>query len=135
VPVHGVDLIVLTGVSGRTLASVPLRTGRRGDRRAGYRDRDGASRHALPLSPARAPGDEIVVELPGRSPARFRVEELAVVDARSATIRADPRSPALVLMTCYPFDALVPGGPLRYVVTARARRRGEVRAVHAATVS
>ncbi len=27
---------------------------------------------------------------------------------------------ALVLVTCYPFDALRPGGPLRYVVTARA---------------
>ena len=24
----------------------------------------------------------------------------------------------LLLVTCYPFDALVPGGPLRYVVVA-----------------
>ena len=121
VPAHGVDLIVLTGVSGRTLAFGP-----------GY-----APESAVMGAPGTAivtahrdthfrflervrPGDEIVVELPGRSPARFRVEELAVVDARSATIRTDPRWSALVLMTCYPFDALVPGGPLRYVVTARA---------------
>ena len=54
VPAHGVDLIVLSGVSGRTLAFGP------------------------------------------------------------------GHAPALVLMTCYPFDALAPGGPLRYVVTARA---------------
>ena len=121
VPAHGVDLIVLAGVSGRTLAFGP-----------GY-----APESAVLGAPGTAivtahrdthfrflervrPGDEIVVELPGRSPARFRVEELAVVDARCATIRADPRSPALVLMTCYPFDALRPGGPLRYVVVARA---------------
>jgi sortase A len=26
----------------------------------------------------------------------------------------------LTLVTCYPFDALVPGGPLRYIVTAEA---------------
>jgi sortase A len=25
----------------------------------------------------------------------------------------------LILVTCYPFDAIVPGGPLRYVVYAR----------------
>ena len=129
VPAHGVDLIVLTGVSGRTLAFGP-----------GY-----APESAVMGAPGTAivtahrdthfrflervrPGDEIVVELPGRSPVRFRVEELAVVDARSATIRADPRSPALVLMTCYPFDALLPGGPLRYVVVARGRRtRSDVR--------
>jgi sortase (surface protein transpeptidase) len=26
--------------------------------------------------------------------------------------------PRLTLVTCYPFDAIEPGGPLRYVVTA-----------------
>jgi sortase A len=30
-------------------------------------------------------------------------------------------APMLTLVTCYPFDAIVPGGPLRYVVTAVAR--------------
>jgi sortase A len=28
--------------------------------------------------------------------------------------------PTLTLVTCYPFDAIVPGGPLRYAVTAVA---------------
>ncbi len=60
------------------------------------------------------------MEAPGRRLTRFRVRELAVVDSRSAVIRSEPRAAALVLMTCYPFDALVPGGPLRYVVTAHA---------------
>ena len=66
------------------------------------------------------PGDEVIVETPDGITARFRVQEIAVVDSRSGVIRAEPDAPALVLMTCYPFDALVAGGPLRYVVTARA---------------
>jgi sortase A len=35
-------------------------------------------------------------------------------------IRSETGATALVLLTCWPFDALVPGGPLRYVVTGRA---------------
>ena len=31
-------------------------------------------------------------------------------------------APMLTLVTCYPFDAVVPGGPLRYVVTALAEK-------------
>ena len=32
----------------------------------------------------------------------------------------DARQQRLTLVTCYPFDALRAGGPLRYVVTATA---------------
>jgi sortase A len=118
VPAHGVDLIVLDGVSGRTLAFAP-----------GH-----ASGSVLPGTPGTAvvtghrdthfrflervrPGEEILVDTPGRPTARFRVQEAAVVDARTAVIRRDDEGlPSLVLLTCYPFDALRPGGPLRYVV-------------------
>ena len=120
VPAHGVDLIVLAGVSGRTLAFGPghapesAAPGERGTAIVtAHRDT-----HFRFLERVR-PGDEIIVEAPGRPLARLRVQELSVVDSRSAVIRLDPRSTALVLMTCYPFDALVPGGPLRYVVIAR----------------
>jgi len=121
VPAHGVDLIVLSGVSGRTLAFGP-----------GH-----APDSALPGTPGMEivtahrdthfrflervrRGDEIFMESSGRRIARFRVQEIAVVDSRYAVIRAEPHAAALVLMTCYPFDAIVPGGPLRYVVTTRA---------------
>lgn len=121
VPAHGVDLVVLSGVSGRTLAFGPghapdsVAPGAPGTAIVtAHRDT-----HFRFLADVR-PGDEIVVERPGLPPSRFRVESLAVVDSRSAVIRADPRSVALVLLTCYPFDAIAPGGPLRFVVTARA---------------
>ena len=121
VPAHDVDLIVLTGVSGRTLAFGPghapqsARLGAQGTAIVtAHRDT-----HFRFLERLR-PGDEVIVETPDGSVARFRVQEIEVVDSRSGVIRAEPDAPALVLMTCYPFDALVAGGPLRYVVTARA---------------
>lgn len=120
VPAHGVDLIVLSGVSGRTLAFGP---GHAPDTAppatpgteivTAHRDT-----HFRFLERVRR-GDEVMVEAPGRPIVRFRVQELVVVDSRSAVIASEPRGAALVLMTCYPFDAIVPGGPLRYVVTAR----------------
>ena len=43
-----------------------------------------------------------------------------MVDSCSAVIRARDGAASLVLLTRYPFDAVRPGGPLRYVVTAEA---------------
>ncbi len=47
----------------------------------------------------------------------YRVTELRVVDSRSERV-AIRTSDELVLITCYPFDALNAGGPMRYRVTA-----------------
>jgi sortase A len=120
-PAHGVDLIVLSGVSGRTLAFGPghapgsAAPGASGTAIVtGHRDT-----HFRFLERVK-PGDELLVELPGGRPTRLRVGEVSVVDSRTAVIRNDDRGAGLILITCYPFDALVPGGPLRYVVTASA---------------
>jgi sortase A len=132
VPAHGVDLVVLEGVSGRTLAFAPghasgtARPGAPGlTVISGHRDT-----HFRFLERLRA-GDEIVLDTPGRAPAHFSVRQARVVDARTAVIARDTGDvPALVLLTCYPFDALSPGGPLRYIVAAgpasvEARRSSE----------
>jgi len=66
------------------------------------------------------PGDEVVVEVPGRPPSRFRVRQTSVVDSRTALIASAEPFAGLALLTCYPFRALAPGGPLRYVVIADA---------------
>jgi sortase A len=115
VPGHGVDLIVLAGVSGRTLAFGP---GHAAESSApggggtvivtGHRDT-----HFRFLARLQR-GDEIVLETPRRPLARYRVRETTVVDARVARIRNGDDS--LVLLTCYPFDAVTPRGPLRYLV-------------------
>jgi sortase A len=118
-PAHGVDLIVLAGVSGRTLAFGPGHAAGSATPGAagtaivsGHRDT-----HFAFLARVR-PGDTLIMEVPGRTPVEFRVSETRVVDARTAVVLSDDAVGALVLLTCYPFDAITAGGPLRYVVTA-----------------
>ncbi len=48
----------------------------------------------------------------------FQVRLRQVVDSRQASLRAAGAAPTLMLVTCYPFEALRAGGPLRFVVTA-----------------
>ena len=63
-------------------------------------------------------GDAVQVgTLQGRH-VRIVVTNTRVVDSRHARISLQARAPRLTLVTCYPFDAVAPGGPLRYVVTA-----------------
>ena len=49
---------------------------------------------------------------------RYSVEETSVLDSRTDQLLRYQDKASLQLITCYPFDALLPGGPLRYVVTA-----------------
>lgn len=49
---------------------------------------------------------------------RYRVREAVIADARVGQVPAVLPTEGLLLVTCYPFDAIVPGGPLRYVVIA-----------------
>lgn len=121
VPAHGVDLIVLDGVSGRTLAFGPGHVassappGHAGTALVtGHRDT-----HFRFLARLK-PGEQVLLEAPGQASRRYVVRDIAVVDSRAAVIRTGDDVNRLVLITCYPFDAIVPGGPLRYVVAAEA---------------
>ncbi len=49
---------------------------------------------------------------------RYRIAGSQVVDANNARIDVATGINQLLLVTCYPFDASLAGGPLRYVVTA-----------------
>jgi sortase A len=51
---------------------------------------------------------------------RFTVSETVAVDSRTGLIHTQREGSRLVLLTCYPFDAVQSGGPLRYVVVADA---------------
>jgi sortase A len=61
--------------------------------------------------------DEIDVEgLHGT--ARYRVREVVVVDKSDTRVLEAADSPQLTLITCFPFDGVRSGTPLRYVVIA-----------------
>lgn len=50
----------------------------------------------------------------------YRVRSMRVVDARTTRIDTDAGLDGLLLVTCWPFDAIDARGPLRYVVEAVA---------------
>ena len=120
VPARGIDLIVLAGDNGRTLAFGPGHNsgsalpGEPGTTLiSGHRDT-----HFRGLGELQ-PGDEIWLDGIHAS-RRYTVASSRVVDQRRFRIAdSDDR---LVLVTCYPFDALVPGGPQRYIVEASRQR-------------
>ena len=58
----------------------------------------------------------------------YEVQSLQIVDASRASLSVNLTAEALVLVTCYPFDALQAGGPLRYVVTVTPKKAEPARA-------
>ena len=48
----------------------------------------------------------------------FKVVATQIIDAAVLDINIEADIPLLTLVTCYPFDAVVPGGPERYLVFA-----------------
>jgi len=71
-------------------------------------------------------GDLIDIVTPQGEAVKYQVETIEVVDSRVATINTEQSGQTLVLVTCYPFEAVVTGGPLRYVVTAKEVKEGLV---------
>ncbi len=49
----------------------------------------------------------------------YKVVDIDVVDSRRASLVLDTDESILSLVTCYPFNAIEPGGPMRYVVTLK----------------
>ncbi len=121
VPRLGVDQLVLAGASGRTLAfgpghltGTPFPGAPGNSVLSGHRDTHFAFLRELRV------GDWVVVEGPDARAQRYQVESVGVVDRTDVGIAGTTADTRLTLVTCYPFDAIRPGGPLRYVVVARA---------------
>jgi sortase A len=113
------SLMVLEGSSGRNLAFGPVHDpasvapGALGNSVIeGHRDT-----HFKILRTAKA-GDRLSIEAVSGAETHFIVTDARVVDSRQARILLDADVARLTLVTCYPFDAVNPGGPLRWVVTA-----------------
>lgn len=115
-----VDLIVLAGSSGRTLAFGPghlgasVLPGEVGNSViAGHRDT-----HFRFLKDTK-PGERISLETTAGEKLKYEVVATDIVDSRHGSLLLDTPTETLSLVTCYPFDAREAGGPLRYVVTAK----------------
>ncbi len=125
-PAVDANLIVLAGISGRTLAFGPgwLKAsswpGRPGTTViAGHRDTHFQFVRDL------KPGDLLVLETADGRERPYRIASAGIVDSRRARLMVVDGLERLVLVTCYPFDTIQAGGPLRWVVQAYPATRPE----------
>jgi len=114
-----VDLMVLEGDTGNALAFGPGHAAASASLGTpglavigGHRDT-----HFAFLRHVRV-GDTLELQPPGGEWRRYRVAKRRVINAEREMITPEPGVEKLLLVTCYPFDALLPGGPLRLVVEA-----------------
>jgi sortase A len=112
--------VVLSGDSGSSLAFAPgwnTKSAKPGEHGvtviSGHRDTH------FKLLKDTAIGDLIDVVTTQGETVNYQIKTIEVVDSRVATINTEQSGQVLVLVTCYPFDGVVAGGPLRYVVTAK----------------
>ena len=120
VPVHQKSMVVLAGANGAALAFGPghlMASAPPGvsDNSviAGHRDTHFAFLKAL------KPGDTLQLQALDGVVHHYTVTDTQVVHETDTRVLQPSQSAMLTLITCYPFDAVVPGGLLRYVVRAR----------------
>jgi sortase A len=120
-PTRGADVLVLSGASGRSLAFGPghlpgsANPGEPGNSViVAHRDTHFRFLQRVVI------GDLLIVETSDGTHRRFQVRRTYVVDFHALDIPRDGPVPTLTLVTCFPFDAINPGGPLRYVVVAES---------------
>ena len=122
VPQQSVDLYVLSGSSGNALAFGPgyeIASANLGGPGmsviCGHRDTHFAYLKELKI------GDNFRVVLTTGENIAYRVAGAKIVNIDLTPLRDNlDDGHELLLITCYPFDALVPGGPLRFVVRAHS---------------
>jgi len=130
------DAIVLAGASGRNLAFAPghldgtALPGASGTCViAGHRDTHFAVLENL------VEGDTVQVEGASGNVTVYRVTASEVVDESETEVLADGPTSTLVLITCWPFDSVNPGGSLRYVVWAESVARQNVERFKVSTLN
>ncbi len=119
------EWFVLAGASGRNLAFGPshvrasAKIGERGVAVLGaHRDTQFANLHRLKK------GDKFEIQTPAGEWLYYQVDYIDIADARSQSIQSQQSEGSkIALVTCYPFNALQAGSPLRYVVTASLQQQ------------
>jgi sortase A len=112
------DMYVLAGGTGNALAFGPghlIETAPLGEGAsvvAGHRDTHFAFLRDV------QPGNEVALQNANGEWLVYTVADTKVSDSSLGPLLLDPTRDSLTLVTCYPFDALLAGGPLRYEVTA-----------------
>jgi sortase A len=119
VPEHAIDLVVLEGDTGNVLAfgpghmalsSLPGQPGNSiisGHRDTSFKFLEKVER-----------GDIIELQTLKGDTVKYRVSGIYITDEAVLDMNIESDTPLLTLVTCYPFDAVNPGGSQRYLVFA-----------------
>jgi sortase A len=114
----GVDQIVLEGASGRSLAFGPGHIA--GTAPLGSSGHSAVSGHRdthFQFLQYLQPGDQIRITPATGESLMYAVIKGDVYDEHDTWL-LDQHDKGLTLITCYPFDAIIPGGPERFIVRA-----------------
>lgn len=122
VPALGVDQIVLAHATGRTLAFGPGHLdGSPMPGTAGLSVISGHRDTNFRFLADVVPGTALRIQRADGVWVDYVVREINVVDERTARLPLIGNGPSqLALTTCYPFEAVMPGGPLRFIAFAEA---------------
>ena len=119
VPAYDEDIIVLAGTTGKSLAFGPghvVSSAAPGTDDnvviAAHRDTHFAFLEHI------TPGEVIFLETPDGVRHRYQVYQVDILHQSKTEVMANNGVKQLTLITCYPFHAITPGGPMRYVVRA-----------------
>jgi len=123
VPSQNIEQMILSGISGRTMAFGPgwmnasVMPGEDGvSVISGHRDTHFKFMKNLRI------GDEINIESLSKK-VNYRIIDMNIVDSRYKNLSLELSDSLLILITCYPFEKILAGGPLRYVVTAEKTKK------------
>lgn len=108
------DLYVLDGANGSSFAFGPGQyRGLESTVIAGHRDTHFRFLNEIKI------GDYLLLENNKGEKSHYQVNDLKVANRFEHSLRPLFGENNLTLVTCYPFEALTPNGPLRYVVSAK----------------
>ena len=121
VPDLGIDQIILSGASGRSLAFGPGHiSGTALPGRAGHSIVSGHRDTHFTFLKNLAKDDKVNIQRDDGHTVSYRVTGRQVIDARKSRFSEAPSKTVISLVTCYPFAAIRPNGSLRLVVFAEA---------------
>ena len=119
IPSHDQDIIVLAGTTGKSLPFGPghaLSSASPGTDDnmaiAGHRDTHFSFLEYITL------GEVVFLETPDGVRHRYKVSQIDILHQSRTEVMEKNGVKQLTLITCYPFHAIIPGGPMRYVVRA-----------------
>lgn len=120
VPAKDIQLFVLSGANGASLPFGPghvTGTAFPGEPGAsiiaGHRDTHFEFMQQMKL------GEKIQIQTRQGDIIWYKVTDMDIADSRKQKLQTSQQSELLTLVTCYPFNSITTGGPLRYIITAR----------------